>query len=90
MNLDLTIGNGIEVTRNDGRRFHGIIDGVRTGMARGTLVRIVTEGPIEAYRDGSSGRWVERTSPVFKTVYLEECNYSATWTTDQVAVYGDG
>lgn len=71
------VGFGFECMKNNGKRYAGEIVKV-AAYARGTLVTIKYFED-DAYK-ARSGEWVEGSSPIHKSIYLEDCK---DWSTEE-------
>ena len=76
-NGPVQVGYAFEGVKNNGKRYTGEI--VKVGAyPRGTLVTIrnyVADGYFDAY-----GNWYDGESPVYKSIYLEDC---LSWNTSE-------
>jgi len=75
------VGYGFECEKKNGKCYAGQIVKV-AAYSRGTLVTICYYEP-EAYGT-VSGDWVEGSSPIHKSIYLEDC---VEWYTEELATY---
>jgi hypothetical protein len=74
------VGYDFECEKNNGKRYAGEIVKV-AAYPRGTLVTIRYYEP-DAYQT-RSGDWVEGSSPVHKSIYLEDCK---VWHTEWLSL----